>query len=142
MIQDNIFKLRFLLLGTVMVLLFVFASLAFIADYSKKVENYESPKQLLNQQLSNTYAPDGKLGLHIFVQRPMNIYRSPQPLWFCINGNEDVLPNYFSVDNKSNQGVKSEIKRTDENPWVKTFGGLDWLYIIGILGSFMAIALS
>ena len=141
-IQDNIFKLRFLLLGSVLILLFVFASLAFIADSSTKVASYESPHQLLKSELSNEYYPGGKLTLFIFAQRPITINRSPLPLWFFVNGNNNALPNYFLVDNQHNQQVKSEIRRKDENPWVKTFGSLDWIYIIGILGSFMAIALS
>ncbi|MFC1537804.1 ABC transporter permease [Candidatus Latescibacterota bacterium] len=43
---------------------------------------------------------------------------------------------------QNNQAVTSEIKRKNVNPWVKTFGSLDWIYIIGILGSFIAIALT
>jgi len=152
-IQDHLFKLRFLLLGSVLVLLFVFASLAFIADYNKKVEKYESPQQLLeeyleeqlkyNAEMSKLYSNVEKdIVLYRFAQESMKVYSSPQPLWFFVNGNNDALPNYFLVDNQYNQEVKSEIKRKDENPWIKTFGSLDWIYIIGILGSFLAIALT
>ncbi|MBT4482834.1 MAG: ABC transporter permease subunit [Candidatus Latescibacteria bacterium] len=141
-LMNSIFKLRFLLLGSILVLLFAFSSMAFLADYGNKIEEYESPQQLLNKQLSDTRKPDGILGLHIFVQRPINILREPHQLSFCVNGNDDTLPNYFSVDNKNYQYVNSAIKRKDQNPWVKTFGTLDWVYMIGIIGSFMAITLS
>ena len=76
-IQDHLFKLRFLLLGFVLVLLFVFASLAFIADYSKKVESFESPQQLLeeyledqlayNAEMSKLYSNIEKEGISLFV---------------------------------------------------------------------------
>ncbi|MFC1537805.1 hypothetical protein ACFL6H_00115 [Candidatus Latescibacterota bacterium] len=81
-IQDHLFKLRFILLGTVLVLLFVFASLAFISDFRVKTENYETPLQLLTPELTDRFSPDEKVTLNMFVQHQVTVNRLPQAMWF------------------------------------------------------------
>ena len=80
--------------------------------------------------------------LAMFVQLHLDVQEKPNPLWFCVNGGTDIIPDMFAVRQLWHREVSTSHSGSRENPWLQRFGALDWVFLIGTLLSFMAIVLS
>jgi len=136
-IADQIKKLRFLLTASATVLLFLIGTLAFLSEYQHRVAEYKSPEQLAESIINNK-----NYKLAFFVQRSIQIDQAPLAIRFCVNGGTDLLPNQFFVGSFWNQEVRTSYNKTSENPWIQRISSIDWIFIISVLLSFMALVLS
>lgn len=135
-IADHIRKLRFLLISSTIILLFIIAGILYVAEYRLMTDNYLSPESRIGR-LSRT----GEMPLALFEQIPLMVQEKTNPLWFCSDGGRAVLPNVFRVDQNRNYDVQTTYYKTMDNPWIKMLDFIDWVFIIGFLVSFLVITL-
>ena len=136
-ITDQIRKLRFLLTASITILLFLVCSISFLLQYRHVSTEYESPQQLAKSTLEND-----NLELGRFVQSSILVRQHPQPIWFCVDGGSDILPNEFRVGLMFFQEVYPSFHQTRANPLLEKIGTADWVFIITLFISFTAFVLS
>jgi len=136
-IADHMKKLRVLIIGFVITLMFIVASIAFVLEYGRIVKDYKSPEQRADRIINSE-----NISLAMAVQFSMYVQKEPNPLWFCVSGGSHIIPNLFRVHHLWNREIETSFYKTRENPWIQKLGSLDWMFLVGFLISFMAIVLS
>ena len=134
---DYLQSLRFSVTLFLVIVLMLTGSVLYIHDYRQQVADYrENVSQ--NLQLLEDKA---ERGLHRLVSfRPTQlIYRSPSPLGFIAEGHEKDLPNAFGVDAFELVGPQTVLRR---NYTLQRFDALDWVFIVGVILSFAAFAMT
>lgn len=133
-ILENILSLRFMLSLLLVIVLFAVSGFVFVSQYRQQLDDYwedtNKSLQLLNEQTDHIY----KLALHKQV-----VYRKPKLLALCTEGSEKILPNHFkfNVFSKDYPEVRGRM-----NFFLSRFSDLDWIFIISLFLSFVALVLS
>ena len=150
-ILDHLMSLRFALsLGAVTSLL-VLGTLIFVSgDYKQKLTEYSSDSAWVNDQIKESCRQ-----LNVLATRgPIALYKRPNPLVFCAADQDDALPmriaaefpSSFSWGNKYSYSAPWRLQYVpdsyQQNLMIPGFGALDWVYIIGLVVSFVAILLT
>ena len=129
-ILQNIISLRFILLLLLIISLFASSGFLFVAKYRTESDDYWKK---MNENLSGfRHQADQLYKLAFYDQE---IWRKPKALTFCVGGYEKSLPNCFGTDAfLSVWWVKGQ-----HNFLLHQFGDLDWVFIISLPLSFMAL---
>jgi ABC-type transport system involved in multi-copper enzyme maturation permease subunit len=129
-ILQNLLSLRFILLLLLIISLFASSGFVFVSKYTRQMDDYwkSSNKNLaaFSERADQLY----KLAFY-----DQEIWRKPKALTFCVGGQEKSLPNCFGTDAfLSVWWVKGR-----HNFLLHHFGDLDWVFIISLPLSFMAL---
>jgi ABC-type transport system involved in multi-copper enzyme maturation permease subunit len=129
-ILQNLLSLRFILLLLFILSLFASSGFLFVAKYRTQSDDYWKKT---NENLSGFRNQAGQLYKLAFYEQ--DIWRKPKALTFCVGGYEKSLPNCFGTDVfLSAWWVKGR-----HNFLLHQFGDLDWVFIISLPLSFMAL---
>ena len=134
---DYLQSLRFALTLLLVIVLMLTGSVLYVHDFRQQVADYNENVSE-NLDLLKTKA---KKTLHEVVSAPPNllIYRAPSPLGFIAEGHEKDLPNAFAVDAFELVGPQTILRR---NYTLQRFDALDWVFIVGVILSFAAFAMT
>ncbi len=132
-ILHNLLSLRFILLLLLIISLFASSSFVFVAKYRTQSDDYWKKT---NENLSGFRNQADQLYKLAFYDQ--EIWRKPKALTFCVGGYEKSLPNCFGTD------VFLSVWRVKgrHNFLLHHFGDLDWVFIISLPLSFMALFLT
>jgi ABC-type transport system involved in multi-copper enzyme maturation permease subunit len=133
-ILHNIISLRFALSLLLVLTLMMANAVIFKSKYKTALEDYSAEINDMQNQLREASSPSGIAGEA--GQREWNIYKHPNPLIFCTEGGSRDFPN--SVRLTVNQVADTEI-RTRRNFMLPGFADIDWVYIVGVVFSFVAV---
>ena len=129
----NLLSLRFILLLLLIISLFASSSFVFVARYRIESDDYWKKT---NENLSGFRDQADQLYKLAFYDQ--DVWRKPKALTFCVGGYEKSLPNCFGTDVfLSAWRVKGR-----HNFLLHHFGDLDWVFIISLPLSFMALFLT
>ncbi len=132
-ILQNLLSLRFIFSLLLIIILFASSGFVFVTGYKAQLDNYWKKT---NDNLSGFRDQADQLYKLAFFNH--DIWRKPKPLTFCVGGQEKSLPNYFRTDAfGSVWGVKGR-----HNFLLHQFGDLDWVFIISLPLSFLALFLT
>lgn len=132
-ILQNLVSLRFIFSLLLILLLFATSGFVFVGGYRTQSENYWKKTNDNLSGFRNQADQLFKLAFH-----DHEIWRKPKSLAFCVSGNEKSLPNCFGTDAfHSAWWVKGR-----HNFLLRQFGDLDWVFIISLPLSFMAVFLT
>lgn len=134
-ILENVKSFRFMLSFLIVLSAFVISSTLFIGKYELAVEDYRENQ---TQNLI-TLEEKSKEGLDQVARYKQRLLNPPAVLGFVCTGFDVYLPNAIYVDAFSVRGM-DHLSRS--NFLVPQFKMLDYVFIIGILLSFVALALS
>ena len=150
-ILDHLMSLRFALsLGAITSLL-VLGTLIFVSgDYKQKLAEYSLNNAWVNDQMRESCRQLNELA----TRGPIALYKRPSSLVFCAADQDDALPMHiaaefpssFSWGNKYSYSAPWRLQYVpdsyQQNLMIPGFGALDWVYIIGLVMSFVAILLT
>jgi len=128
---ENFLSFRFILSLLLTICLFAATGFIFVGKYTQQSDDYweRTNKNLaaFEKQAEHLY------NLSFYEQK---IWRKPKPLSLCAEGFERNLPNYFEsqVFRTSLPEVKSR-----SNFLLPQFSDIDWVFIISVLLSFVAL---
>jgi ABC-type transport system involved in multi-copper enzyme maturation permease subunit len=129
-ILQNLLSLRFILSLLLIISLFASSGFVFVAKYRTQSDDYWKKT---NENLSGFRDRADQLYKLAFYEQ--EIWRKPKALTFCVGGYEKSLPNCFGTDAfLSVWWVKGR-----HNFLLHNFGDLDWVFIISLPLSFMAL---
>jgi ABC-type transport system involved in multi-copper enzyme maturation permease subunit len=129
-ILQNLLSLRFILLLLFIISLFASSGFVFVSKYRTQSEEYWKKT---NENLSGFRNQADQLYKLAFYGQ--EVWRKPKTLTFCVGGHEKSLPNCFGTDVfHSAWWVKGR-----HNFLLHHFGDLDWVFIISLPLSFMAL---
>jgi ABC-type transport system involved in multi-copper enzyme maturation permease subunit len=129
-ILQNLLSLRFVLLLLLIISLFASSGFVFVAKYRTQSDDYWKKA---NENLSGFRNKADQLYKLAFYGQ--EIWKKPKALTFCVGGYEKSLPNCFGTDAfLSVWWVKGR-----HNFLLNNFGDLDWVFIISLPLSFMAL---
>ena len=133
-ILHNIISLRFALSLLLILILMVVNGVVFNSKYKAALEDYSAEVNDMQRGLREAGSPSGIAGEE--GQKKWNIYKHPNSIIFCAEGGSRDFPN--SVRLTVNQIAGTEI-RTRRNFMLPGFADMDWVYIFGIVLSFVAV---
>jgi len=130
-VLENILSLRFALSLLLTTCLFAVCGYVFVAGYQQESEDYW---KRTNQDLAALREQSRMLYRLAFYKQ--GIYRKPQPLAMCAEGQEAALPNFFEVN-----AFTAELPRTkgQANFALPQFSRVDWTLIVSLILSFAAL---
>jgi ABC-type transport system involved in multi-copper enzyme maturation permease subunit len=129
-ILQNLLSLRFILFLLLIISLFASSGFVFVAGYRTQSDDYWKKT---NENLSDFRNQTDKLYKLAFYDQ--EIWRKPKTLAFCVGGYEKSLPNCFGTD-----VFLSAWRVTGRHNFLlHHFGDLDWVFIISLPLSFMAL---
>jgi ABC-type transport system involved in multi-copper enzyme maturation permease subunit len=130
-IIENLLSLRFALSVLLTLCLFVVCGYVFVIDHQEQLSDYWKKT---NEDLSVLREQSSALYEVAFCKQ--GIYRKPQPLALCAEGEEKVLPNFFEVN-----AFTTELPKTkgQANFALSQFSRLDWGLIVSLILSFAAL---
>ena len=130
-ILENLLSLRFTLSLLLTVSLFAVCGYVFVNGYREQSQDYW---QRTNENLSALRGQSGTLYEVAFHQQ--GVYRKPQPLALCAEGDEKSLPNFFAVN-----AFTADLPRVkgQANLALPHFNSLDWVLIVSLILSFAAM---
>ena len=128
---ENLLSFRFLLSLLLIICLFVATSFVFVNKYTQQTDDYW-------KRTNENMAAFSKEAEHLY-NLPFyehKIWKKPKPLSLCVEGFERYLPNYFELEvfSASLPEVKSR-----SNFLLPQFSDIDWVFIISVLLSFIAL---
>jgi len=128
---ENLLSLRFVLSLLLIICLYAAIGFVFVSKYTRQTDNYW--KRTNKNIAAFSERADQLYKLAFYEQE---IWRKPRPLSLCVEGFERYLPNYF----------KSSLFRTPlpevrsrSNFLLPNFCDIDWVFIISIPLSFVAL---
>ncbi len=133
-LRENMNTIRFYLILTLTILLFVVSSITFVRNYSQKVSDYRSDITA-NENLLVEKSKD-LLQLSRFKQ---SLLKRPNPSEFLSEASEKILPNKFLSDIFYLDFPEVEGR---SNVLLRGFKTVDWEFIVAIVLSFLAFVLS
>jgi len=129
-ILENLLSLRFILSLLLIISLFAASGFVFVAKYRIQSDDYW---ENTNENLSGFHKQADQLYKLAFYNQ--EIWRKPKALTFCAGGYEKSLPNCFGGDIFSSAWwVQGR-----QNFFLPYSGDFDWVFIISLLLSFMAL---
>jgi ABC-type transport system involved in multi-copper enzyme maturation permease subunit len=130
-ILENLLSFRFILSLLLVIILFAVCGFVFVGKYSQQSSDYW---EKTNANLAGLSEQSNKLYRLAFYKQ--SIWRKPKPLALCAEGSEKSLPDYFAFDIFSND--LPEI-RSQGNFTLSHFSSIDWIFIISMILSFLAL---
>jgi len=130
-ILENLYSFRFILSLLLIILLFAASGFVFVGKFRQQSSDYW---EKTNENLTGLKEQSRQLyGLAFYQQ---SIWRKPKALALCAEGFEKSLPNHFVFDVFSSS--LPEIKGRG-NFTLSHFSSIDWIFIISIILSFLAL---
>ena len=133
-LQDYLSQGRFIITSVLIIAVFIINGITFLAKYQSMLLEYEE-----NANLNRKAYGSNMLGL--FMQESLFFQKKPLPIQFCVTADETLLPNCFEV-NAINQREVASSRHVTENFLVKKSIELDWVFIIGVLLSFVVVVIT
>jgi ABC-type transport system involved in multi-copper enzyme maturation permease subunit len=133
-VLENLLSLRFALSVLLTVSLFVVCGYVFVNGYGDQSKDFWKKT---NENISTLREESNQLYKVAFYKQ--GIYRKPQTLGLCAEGFEQSLPNFFEVN-----AFTADLPQTKEqaNFALPHFNHIDWVLIISLILSFMALVLT
>ena len=130
-VLENLLSLRFALSLLLTTCLFAVCGYVFVIDYHEQSKDYWKK---MNENLAALLEQSSALYQVAFYQQ--GIYRKPQPLVMCAEGQEKALPNFFEVN-----AFTADLPKTKGrvNFALPQFNSVDWTLIISLILSFAAL---
>ena len=130
-VLENLLSLRFILSLILAILLFAASGFVFVKRYEKQSQDYWKKT---NENLTRLNEQSKQLYRLAFYKQ--EIYKAPRPLTFCVEGFENSLPNFIMFD-----AFTSDLPETrgQGNFVLPHFSDIDWVFIISLILSFMAL---
>jgi ABC-type transport system involved in multi-copper enzyme maturation permease subunit len=130
-ILANLLSLRFTLALLLTISLFSVSGFVYVARYGQQSQDYWSQT---NENLSKLSGSAKQLYKLAFAWQ--GFWRKPKPLTLCAEGSERYLPN---VVNCNVFGIRAPHVSNRENFLLRRFSDIDWVFIIAIPLSFVAL---
>lgn len=130
-ILANLLSLRFTLALLMAIVLFAVGGFAYVARYRQLSEDYW---QQTNEDLAKFSNNAGQLYKLAFYRQ--DLWRKPKPLTLCVEGFERYLPN-LTRSSVFNTRIPTVSGRG--NFMLRRFSDIDWVFIVSIPLSFMAL---
>jgi len=128
---ENLLSLRFILLLLLIICLFAVSGFVFVGQYRQQSQDYWKET---NNNLSGLSECSKELYKLAFYEQ--KIWRRPKPLTLCAGGFERYLPSYFNADIFS---IDIREVKSGNNFLLPKFSDIDWVFLISILLSFIAL---
>jgi len=130
-VLENLLSLRFILSLLLTISLFATSGFVFVNRYKKQSQDYWKKT---NANLSALREESSQLYRLAFYKQ--EIYRRPRPLTYCVEGFEKSLPNCIRCD-----AFASDLPeiRGQSNFILPQFSDIDWVFIISLILSFVAL---
>ncbi len=131
-ILENVLGLRFSLSLLLAIALFTTSGFVFLGRHAKQSQDYWKGT---NDNLGALREQSGQLFRLAFHRQ--NVFLKPKPLTFCVEGFEKSLPNRFTFN-----AFTAELPAIEgrENFILPHFSEIDWVFIISLFLSFVALA--
>ena len=133
-LKNNLVSLRFLLILTLVLILFGVSTFVFTGIFHKKLTGFNELVNKNNQDL-NTWSEN----LSTLSRQEQTILISPTPMEIVSEGGIKNLPNSFKVH--AFQIMEPE-NISAHNKYMRKFNNVDWGFIISFILSFFAILLT
>lgn len=133
---DHLRSLRFSLTLLLVTILMLMGSALYVHNYRQLTADH-SENVTQNLRLLETKMKKGLWGV-VSLPPSQLVFRGPNSLGFVAEGHEKDLPNAFEVDAFNLIGPKATL-RGNYTLW--RFNQLDWVFIVGFILSFGALAL-
>lgn len=133
-ILDNLLSLRFMLSILLIISLFAASGFVFVDKYTQRIQDYW---EQTNKNLSALSRESDQLYKLAFCKQ--EIWKMPRPLSFCAEGFEKSLPNYFKFDVFTMEYPEA---KSQSNFVLDRFSDIDWVFIISLIISFIALLLT
>jgi len=130
-ILENVVSFRFFLALVLVVILFAAGSLVFLSQYRQQSSDYWDRT---NENLSALR--DCARSLYRVAFQKQRVWRQPRPLTLCAEGYERSLPNWFAFDIFT---ADLPDIRGGTNFTLSHFSSLDWVFIVSMILSFLAL---
>jgi ABC-type transport system involved in multi-copper enzyme maturation permease subunit len=130
-ILENLLSFRFILSLVLIILLFAVSGFVFVGKYRQQSSDYWAKT---NENLEGLSGQSHQLYRLAFYRQ--SIWRKPNSLALCCEGFEKSLPNCFTFDVFSSN--LPEI-RGRGNFTLSRFSSIDWIFIISVILSFLAL---
>ncbi len=133
-VLENLLSLRFALSLILIACLFAVCGYVFVNGYGEQSKDYWKKT---NDNLSAFREESSQLYKVAFYKQ--GIYRKPRPLGLCAEGFEQSLPNFFAVN-----AFTTDLPQTkgQANFALGQFSHVDWVFIISLILSFVALVLT
>jgi len=130
-ILENLLSLRFILSLLLAISLFAASGFVFVKRYEKQSQDYWKK---INENLTSLSEQSKQLYQLAFYKQ--GIYKAPRPLTFCVEGFEKSLPDCIRFD-----AFTSDLPevRGQGNFVLPHFSDIDWVFIISLILSFVAL---
>jgi len=130
-VLENLLSLRFALSVLLTTCLFAVCGHVFVNAHREQSKDYW---KRTNENLSALAEQSNQLYKVAFYKQ--GIYRKPQPLALCAEGQEGALPNFFEVN-----AFTADLPRTkgQVNFALPQFSHIDWALIVSLILSFAAL---
>ncbi|MBN2315218.1 MAG: ABC transporter permease subunit [Sedimentisphaerales bacterium] len=130
-IIENLLSFRFALSILLTTCLFAVCGYVFVVDYQEQSSDYWKKT---NENLSALRERSSKLYEVAFYKQ--GLYRKPQRLAMCAEGEEKALPNFFQVN-----AFTADLPKTkgQANFALPQFSNIDWGLIVSLILSFAAL---
>jgi ABC-type transport system involved in multi-copper enzyme maturation permease subunit len=130
-VLENLLSLRFVLSVLLAISLFVICGYVFVVNYEEQSKDYWKKT---NENLSALRGESSELYKVAFYKQ--GIYRKPQPLVMCAEGEEKSLPNFFGIN-----AFTADLPKTkgQANFALPQFSSVDWGLIVSLILSFAAL---
>jgi len=130
-IIENLLGLRFALSVFLTLCLFAVCGYVFMINHQEQMRDYW---RKTNENLSALREQSSVLYQVAFYKQ--GIYRKPQPLAICAEGEEKALPNFYEVNTFT---TELPITKGQANFALPQFSSVDWGLIISLILSFAAL---
>ncbi len=133
-ILENLLSLRFMLSLLLIILLFAVSGFVFVSQYRQQLNDYRNEA---NKNASALRECARNLSELAFYQQ--SIWKEPEILAFCADGFEQSLPNLFRINIFK---IEHPEVKNRTNLLLGKFINIDWVFIISIILSFVALLLT
>jgi ABC-type transport system involved in multi-copper enzyme maturation permease subunit len=133
-LKDYLASLRLLIGSIVVLFLMVSGACIYSLRYQQELQDYRANRIDADAEISAKSAHVADV-----VTMDRRAYRKPSPLQFVVDGGEEALPNVipFTVN-----VTMSPEREGGENYMLPPFEGIDWDFIVRVILSFVAVALT
>ena len=131
-ILENLLSFRFILSLLLVIVLFAVGAFVFVGKYRQQSSDYW---EKTNENLAGLREQSRELYRLAFYDQ--SVWRKPKPLTLCSEGFEKSLPNCFVFDVFGNDLPEIEGRG---NFTLSHFSSIDWVFIISMILSFLALA--
>ncbi len=133
-LKDYLNSLRLLVGFIIVIFLMVSGAFVYSQRYQKEVLDYSGNRIDLNARIA-----EASTSLAAVATMSLEAHRQPSPLQFCVDGGEEKLPNRIPFTVSLTMSPERE---GGANYKLPPFEGVDWDFIVRVVLSFVAIALT